>query len=292
VTLRPLALVALATTACSHTQLSGADLDRVQRPAYVGRVAEGAGPKGDIAVSTEATNQAQLVTALNASVGRFEMSERLRAQLASALHTEKPWSAAVPAAQVASALETFLVERVPAVPPDYSLLKPTGADAVVELVIEDYGVRQEGPTVQAYLRGSARMFLLADGSDLWRTTFERAAGLPSLEASALAKDAAPYGEQMRVLLDKTAQALALELTPPGRRGGRPTSTGATELSAPADPATKTETEIQKSRAPAPDLTPPTETPTPSDRTAPTKPPRQPTPDLTPPTELPVSPKQP
>jgi hypothetical protein len=136
------------------------------------------------------------------------------------------------------------------------------------------------------------MFLLADGSDLWRTTFERVAGLPTLQASALAKDAAPYGEQMRVLLDKTAQALALDLTPPGRRGGRPTSTGATELSAPADPATKTEKEIQKSRAPAPDLTPPTETPTPSDRTAPSKQPRQPTPDLTPPTELPVSPKQP
>jgi hypothetical protein len=295
VNFRLLALVALATSACSHTQLSGADLDRVQRPAYVGRVAEGAGPKGEVN-STDATSQAQLVGALNGSVGRFEMSERLRSQVANALHTEKPWSSAVPAAQVASALETFLVERVPAVPPNYSLLKPTGADAVVELVIEDYGVRQEGATVQTYLRGSARMFLLADGSDLWRTSFERVAGaqgLAALDPSALAKDATPYGEQMRVLLDGTAQALALELTPPGRRGGRPTPAGSTELSAPADAATKTESEVQKSRAPAPDLTPPTETPTPNDRTAPPKKPKsQTTPDLIPPTELPVSPKQP
>ena len=286
-----LALLLLAAAACSHSQLSGADLDRVQHPAYVGRVAEGAGPK---APATSA-GQAKEVAAMNAAISRFEMSERLRSQLSSALRTEKPWSGAVPAAKVASALETFLVEQVPAVPPDYTRLKPLGADSVVELVIEDFGLRSESGSGQTYVRGTARMFLLADGTELWRTSFQRTGpeqGLPALEPAAVVTDAAPYGVQMRALLDAAAAGLAQDLSPPGRLGGRPTPTGTGELSAPADAPTKTEEEIKKARPPAPDLTAPANTPAPTDRSAPKPSKAQPAPDLTPPSELPATPKQP
>jgi hypothetical protein len=292
VRLRTLSLATLLALGCSHAQLSGADLDRVHRPAYVGRVAEGAGPKAPGGQSGTDASEAQLVTAMNAAIGKFEVSERLRSQLASALKSEKPWSNAVPASQVASVLETFLVERVPAVPPDYDRLKPTGADAVVELVVEEYGLRPQGARSQTFLRGSARMFLLADGSELWRSEFQRSGetqGLPPLDAASLQANAAPYGDQLRALLDATAVALAQELTPAGRRGGRPTPAGTGELATPPDAATKTEQEVGKTRAPAPDLTAPAQMPTPTDRT---KPKTQPPPDLTTPTEQPATPKSP
>jgi hypothetical protein len=292
VRLRTLSLAALFAVGCSHAQLTGADLDRVQRPAYVARLAEGAGPKAVGVQSATDASAAQLLASMNAAIGKFEVSERLRSQLAVALKSEKPWSNAVPASQVASVLETFLVERVPAVPPDYSLLKPTGADAVVELVVEEYGLRPQGTQSQSFLKGTARMFLLSDNSELWRTEFQRSGevqGLPPLEASALVSNAGPYGDQLRTLLDATAQTLAQELSPGGRLGGRPTPTGTGELATPPDAATKTEQEVGKTRAPAPDLTAPAQLPAPTDRT---KPKTQPPPDLTTPTEQPATPKSP
>jgi hypothetical protein len=292
VKLRTLNLGVLLALGCSHAQLTGADLDRVQRPAYVGRVAEGAGPKAQGLQGVTDASQVQLGTSMNTSIGKFEVSERLRSQVAVALKSEKPWSNAVPASQVASVLETFLVERVPAVPPDYNQLKPTGADAVVELVVEEYGLRPQGTQSQSYLRGTARMFLLADNSELWRTEFQRSGetqGLPPLDAAALVSNAGPYGDQLRTLLDATAAALAQELSPGGRLGGRPTPSGTGELATPPDAATKTEQEGAKTRAPAPDLTAPAQMPTPTDRT---KSKTQPPPDLTTPTEQPVTPKSP
>ena len=285
--LRSLCLGALATLGCSHAQLSGADLDRVQRPAYVGRVAEGAGPQARGAGPEQ--SEAQLVTAMNAAIGKFEVSERLRSQLSVALKGEKPWSNAVPASQVASVLETFLVERVPAVPPDFDRLKSTGADAVVELVVESYGLQPVGSTAEAYVRGYARMFLLSSGSELWRGTFQRTAttqGLPTLDAARVLENAGPYGDQVRALLDGAALQLAAELTPPDRRRQTP----AKEMSAPTDGPTKTEDEAGKTRAPPPDLTPPAQLPSPTDRIKPK--PTQPPPDLTAPSEQPATPKSP
>jgi hypothetical protein len=286
----PLCFALLGALGCSHAQLSGADLDRVQRPAYVGRVAEGAGPKVTGALAGVNPPEDQLIIAMNSGIGKFEVSERLRSQVAFALRGEKPWSNAVPASQVASALETFLVERVPAVPPDYNRLKPMGTDAVVELVVEGYGIKNEAGMNQTYVRGYARMFLLADGTELWRSDFFRSGstqGLASLNPSAVQSNPGPYGDQVRALLDATAASLALELTPPGRLGGRPTPAG--QMSAPPDAPTKTEQEVGKTRAPAPDLTAPAQLPAPTDRITP-KSKTQPPPDLTTPSEQPATPK--
>ncbi|MGO8969981.1 MAG: hypothetical protein ACLQDQ_10480 [Myxococcaceae bacterium] len=285
-TLRSICIAALAICACSHTsQLAGAELDRVQRPAFVGRLGEGAGPKAQ-GLATASVSEAELLAAMNAAIGKFEVSERIRSQLAVALHAEKPWSNAVPASQVASALETFLVERVPPVPPDYSRLKPTGADAVLEIVVEDFGVRPDGSAAQSYLRGYARLFLLDDGTELWRADFQRSGGSQGLAPFAPAtfqSNATPYGDQMRALLDASALSLAQQLSPTGL-AGRPTQPAST---GPAVPVDADKDQSGKTRAPAPDLTQPADTPAPNDRT---KPKSQPAPDLTPPSEQPVTPK--
>ncbi len=278
----------LATCACTHPQLTGAELDHVQRPAFVGRLADGAGPKAQ-GLPASGPSEAQLLAAMNAAIGKFEVSERLRSQLAVALRGQAPWSNAVPASQVASALETFLVERVPPVPPDYNRLKPTGADSVLELVVEDYGLKAQGTTAQSYLRGYARLFLLADGTELWRVGFERAGtseGLHALDIAGLSSDAAPYGSQLRTLLDATALELGRQLSPTGRVSGPTTPANAGPAPADGSPG-----QPGTSRAPPPDLTPPADVPVPHDRVTP-KSKVQPAPDLTPPSEQPVTPKQP
>jgi hypothetical protein len=156
--------------------------------------------------------------------------------------------------------------------------------------VEEYGLRKEAGTPQTFVRGHGRMFLLSDGTELWRADFQRSGpgqGLPVLDASALATNASAYGDQLRALLDAAALELAEELTPAGRRGGRPTPTGTGELSTPQDAPTKTEQEVGKTRAPPPDLTAPAQLPVPNDRT---RPKTQPPPDLTPPAEQPATPK--
>jgi len=275
----------LATCACSHTQLTGAELDRVQRPAYVGRLAEGAGPKAQ-GVAPAGPAEADLLAAMNKAIGKFEVAERLRSQLAVALRGQAPWSNAVPASQVASALETFLVERDPPVPPDYNRLKPTGADAVLEIVVEEYGLRADGRKAVTFLLGYARLFLLADGSEVWRGDFERSAtaqGLPGLDGARLASDAGPYADQLRALLDASALGLAQQLS-----AGRAAAPVPVRPSAPADASAG---QPGPSRAPPPDLTPPADVPSPQDRVTP-KSKVQPAPDLTPPSEQPITPKQP
>ena len=281
-TLRSICLAALATSACSHTQLTAPELDRVQRPAYVGRLDDGAGPRAQGLADTP-PSEGQLLTAMNAAIGKFEVSERIRSQLAVALRPDKPWSNAVPASKVASALETFLVERDPPLPPDYSRLKPTGADAVLEVVVQEYGLRAEGSAAQSYLRGYARLFLLGDGTELWRSEFQRsgaAQGLAPLKVAGLESDAGPYGEQLRVLLDASALDLAQQLSPGA--AARLAAPVPSLPSAPVDNAAP-----GKARAPAPDLTQPSDVPVPTDRT---KPKAQPPPDLTAPSEQPVTPK--
>lgn len=52
-----------------------------------------------------------------------------------------PWSDVVNPEEVARVLESYLVEEVPANPPDYARLKELEADSVMEIVIEEYGMR-------------------------------------------------------------------------------------------------------------------------------------------------------
>ena len=130
-------VLTLGLAGCAHANLEGSDLDKVQHPAFVSRVADEAGPRVDVYRSDSAqasklggTSPAdadrKLEESLKPALSRFEAAERLRSHVQAAIQTEKPWSQAIPPSQVASALETFLVQEVPGGAPDYGRLKPLG----------------------------------------------------------------------------------------------------------------------------------------------------------------------
>ncbi len=297
----------LCLAGCAHTALEGSDLDRVQRPAFVSRVTDEAGPRVNVyrSDSAQAAKLAgtspedadkKLEESLRPALSRFEAAERLRSHVQAAIQSEKPWSQAVPPSQVASALETFLVQEVPGSPPDYTRLRPLGADSVVEFVIEEYGMRTEKGVPQTWVRGTGRMFRLADGGEMWRSGFSGTStevGLTPLDPSTLAANPRPFHEQMVAVLDSVSVQLARQLSPTNRAGGAPTPPGTGELRAPTDERTPLEKEIDKSKAaPPPDATTPTGVPV-DVGSSKKKPPREsaPPPDATAPTEVPVDSKK-
>ena len=306
VRLATVSLLTLGLAGCAHGNLEGTDLDRVQHPAFVSRVADEAGPRVTVYRSDSAqasklgttspeTADKKLEDSLRPTISRFEAAERLRSHVQAAIQTEKPWSQAIPPSQVASALETFLVQEVPGSAPDYGRLKPLGADSVVEFVIEEYGVRTEKGVPQTWVKGTGRMFRLGDGGELWSTGFSGTsteAGLKPLDPSGLASDPRPFHEQMVAVLDSVSVRLAKQLSPTNRAGGAPTPPGTGELKSPTDEQTPLEKEIQKSKSnPPPDATSPTEVPV--DSSSKKKQPKQsaPPPDATSPTEEPVDSKK-
>jgi len=300
-------VLTLGLAGCAHTTLEGSDLDQVQHPAFVSRVADEAGPRVTVyrSDSAQAAKLAgtspddadrKLEESLRPVLSRFEAAERLRSHVQAAIQSEKPWSQAVPPSQVASALETFLVQEVPGTPPDYARLRPLGADSVVEFVIEEYGVRTEKGVPQTWVRGTGRMFRLGDGGEMWRSGFagtSTEAGLAPLDPSTLAANPSPFHEQMVAVLDSVSLRLARQLSPSNRAGGAPTPPGTGELRAPGDERTPLEKEIEKSKAaPPPDATAPTDVPV-DVGSSKKKPPREsaPPPDATAPTEVPVDSKK-
>ncbi len=225
-------VLAALVCGCAHRPLSGADLDRVRRPAFISRIEEGAGPKSRVFREDpvhqsklkkldpkEADRRLQLKLAKG--ITRFETSDRLRASTLSHVAKERPWTSAVDPAAVASALESFLVEEVPANPPDYELLRPLGADSIVELVIEDYGLRSSGGHTGAYLAGYGRMFFLG-GSEIWREKFsvdQLDSGAPLLDPFKVAQEPELFRGAIASLLDAVGEQFARELSPPNRRAG-------------------------------------------------------------------------
>lgn len=241
-------LLLTCVVGCSVHRLSGASLERVSRPAFISRLQEEAGPRS-LVFERDGAYQAKLKklspaeadrrlqARLAGAMTRFELAERLRTETAARLPQVAPWTRAVEPARVASVLETFLVEERPATPPDYELLRPLGADAVVELVIQEYGLRSERGVAGAYVEGYGRMFRLAPGrEELWRRPFRRdrvAEGAEHLDPFRVGKDPALFAEQVRALLDELATQLAEGLTPPDHPAAAPAS----QLLPPPGPAT-------------------------------------------------------
>jgi len=217
---------------CAHQPLSGSDLDRVRRPAFISRIDEGAGPQSAVfredAVfqgklkkldPREADRRLQLKLAK--AITRFETSDRLRASALAHVTKERPWTNAVDPAAVASALESFLVEEVPANPPDYDLLRPLGTDAVVEFVIEEYGLRSSGGRTGAFIAGYGRMFFLG-GAEIWRQRFRADQidlGRGDLDPFKVAQEPELFRGAIASLLDKVGVQFGAELSPPDRRQG-------------------------------------------------------------------------
>jgi hypothetical protein len=212
---------------CAHQKLSSGDLSRAQRPAFLSWIADAAGPKARVFREDSAyeaklkrldANEAdrRLQVKLAKAMTRFETSDRLRAVALGNLPKEPPWSNAVDPAKVASALESFLVEEVPANPPDYELLKPLGADSVVEFVIEDYGMKSSSGRAGAYLAGYGRMFMLG-GSQVWRESFQvENQSSPGLDPFKVGQDPQLFRTELAALLDSVGLQFARDLNPEGR----------------------------------------------------------------------------
>jgi len=261
-------LLALASGCASH-QLSGSSLDRVSRPAFISRIEENAGPKslvfreddtygGKLKKLEPKEADRRLQVKLANAVTRFEISERLRVHTFSQLPREKPWTATVDPARVASVLESFLVEEVPANAPDYELLTPLGADTVVEFVIQDYGMRSEDGRAGAYLEGYGRMFRLDGRSELWRRPFrvdQVENGAEHLDPFKVGKDPELFRQAITVMLDEVAARFAKDLSPT-RAGPPPTE------AMPADNRPDGTTKVREPGKPAESDLPPGELPDP------------------------------
>lgn len=225
---------------CAHSPMSGRALNRMIRPALVARIEDGAGPKSFVFREDSSYGSKlkkldpkeadrRLQVKLAKGVTRFEVSDSLRANTLATLPRENPWMQAVDPAQVARALESFLVEEVPANAPDYNLLRPLGTDSVVEFVIEEYGMRSSSGRAGLYVLGHVRMFFLDGGGTQYFRAFradEVRSGLPHLDPFAVAKDPAMFRRHMTQVMIKVAELVANDLNPP--RGGpvEPTRTEA------------------------------------------------------------------
>ncbi len=214
---------------CAYQRLHASELDQVSRPAFISRIEEGAGPKSLVFRDSSYRDRLngldpveadrRLRAKLAKGISRFEVSDRIRAVVLSQLPKERPWTRAIDPVAVAGVLESFLVEEVPANPPDYNLLKPLGADAVVEFVIEGYGMRSVNGRAGAFVTGHGRMFFLG-GPEIWRSPFgldQIELGHPPLDPFAVAKRPELFREAISGLLDQVAGQMAKELSPPERR---------------------------------------------------------------------------
>lgn len=243
--------VALGSIGCAGgSRLSRHDLNRVSRPAFVGRIEEHAGPKAEVFRADRTykdrlrrlepkEGDRRLQAKLARGMSRWEVAERLRATTLSKLPKDEPWTRAVDPVAVARAFQSYLVEEVPVNEPDYRLLKPMGADSVLEFVIREYGMRSKDGKAAAYVRGYARLFKLkGGGGTLWSRSFSadganQERGL--LDPFDVAKEPMRYKDAMNALVDGVAELLARDLTPAVEEGRPPPRTEGNESgeSAPA-----------------------------------------------------------
>lgn len=247
--------VLLLGAACAHQSVSRSDLDRVAAPAFISRVQPGAGPRSDVfrkdasylprleKLSVDEADR-RFEKKLLKGMGRFEVSERLRATTFAQLPKDPPWTDAVAQAKVAEIFQTYLLEEQSGVVPDYSRVREVGADSVVEFVIEEYGMRSAKGRAGGYLKGYGRMFTV-DGRELWRREFKidrLAEGEAALDPLEVAKDPSIWRNQMHAMLDAVAAQLAKDLAPagaPARDRARP-SPPAEDVAAPGPPGLEAE----------------------------------------------------
>lgn len=260
------------SAACAHKPLSGRTLDRVMQPAFVSRIEDGAGPRsyvfrgdssyGDKLKKLEAKEaDRRLVVKMtkgdpeggHPTISRFEIADTLRATTQALLPRERPWTQTVSPAAVASTLQSFLVEEVPANAPDYELLKPLGADAVIEFVVEEYGMRSEKGHAGCYVVGYGRMFFLEGGGNVWFRSFRAdsiESGSPHLDPFRVAKDPTLFRAEMSTLVKAVAEVFAKDLSPADRAGALAVPDGS-DLQAP-DSSTPKKNKKDDDELPAPD----------------------------------------
>ncbi len=236
---------------CAHRPLSASSLDETRQIAFLARIEDEAGPRSRVfredsayrpvlaprriddkeadrrlgnVLAAGSFDKSKRLTAH--TISRFELADSLRSNTLALLPNTSPWAEVVQPVEVARVLESFLVQEVPANAPDYQRLLALGADTVVEIVVEEYGMRSKGGKAGAYVVGFARMFRI-DGPTLYVRRFvsdDVSAGLDHLDPFAVSKNATLFKDRVKQLVLAVSAQVAKDLTPAERREGAP-STG-------------------------------------------------------------------
>ncbi len=228
-------------SACAHQPLSASALDETRVVALIARIEDEAGPKSKVFADDNSyrdrlkrlddkEGDRRLGNALalgsfekgeltHHSISRFEVADSLRSNTLALLPRQTPWTAVIHPVKVARVLESFLVQQVPANAPDYQLLGALGADTVVELVVEEYGMRSEKGVAGVYLKGFARMFRIG-GGQLYHRRFsvdDVSAGAPHLDPFAVRKNTELFAARVKALLSVISTQIASDLSPAERK---------------------------------------------------------------------------
>lgn len=241
-----LVVLLLSLVGCAHKPLSASELDQTKLIAFIARIEDEAGPKSNVfrndssykerlkrlddkegdrrlgnalAVGSLEKNKAGEYEVVHHTISRFEVADSLRANTLAALPKQSPWSEVVHPVDVARVLESFLVHEVPANAPDYERLAALGADTIVEIVVEEYGLRSEKGKAGAYLMGFARMFRI-NGPELYHRRFysdDLNAGLEGLDPFAVRKNTELFSARIKQMVAAISAQVAKDLTPAERR---------------------------------------------------------------------------
>ena len=247
-----LAVLLFVAAGCAHKPLSAAALDDTKLIAFIARIEDEAGPRAHVFRNDgsyrdrlkrldEKEGDRRLGNALTVgsmekdperpgelmlthhTISRFEVADSLRANTLAGLPKQSPWDDVVHPVEVARVLESFLVHEVPANAPDYERLGALGADTVVEIVIEEYGMRSEGGKAGTYMVGFARMFRI-NGPELYHRRFfsdDLKAGLEPLDPFAVRKNTELFAARIKNTVLAISGQVAKDLTPAERREAAP-----------------------------------------------------------------------
>ena len=241
-----LVVLAIGLAGCAHSPLSASALDDTKSIAFIARIEDEAGPKSNVfradgaykerlkrlddkegdrrlgnalTVGSLEKNEAGVYEVAHHTISRFEIADSLRSNTLAQLPKHSPWSEVVQPVDVARVLESFLVHEVPANAPDYERLAALGADTIVEIVVEEYGMRSEKGKAGAYLVGFARMFRI-NGPELYHRRFssdDLNAGVEGLDPFAVRKNTELFSARIKQMVLAISTQVAKDLTPAERR---------------------------------------------------------------------------
>lgn len=229
------ALVVAAS--CAHMPVDKGGLDALKRPAIVARLVDPV-PKADVfqkdgslfakvgGKSPKAADDELARVLLKGdprnglTINRYEIVDAVASKTRHYLHKQHPWSQALTAVEVARVLETFLVEDRAQGKPNYQRLRDAGADSVLEILLEEYGMRAANGRVGVYVLGTAKLMTL-DGAVLYARSFvSDETGTTAVEgtdpADVLARPPL-FREHLQVVLTAISETVADDLTPGGMR---------------------------------------------------------------------------
>lgn len=235
--LRSLSVLLAFSLGCAHSPLSRSALEETKRVALVARIEDEAGPKSTVfrddgsyrdrlgrLENKEADRRLAHALAAGSyekerlthrSISRFELADSLRSHTLALLPKRAPWTGIVHPVEVARVLESFLVQEVPANEPDYARLGGLGVDTILEIVVDEYGMRSEGGKAGAYMIGYARMFRIG-GPQLYHRRFQAddlRGGLDHLDPFLVRRNAELFAARVKQMVAAVAAQLAQDLMP-------------------------------------------------------------------------------